>query len=397
MLSPEDIAAAEDRIRPFTHRTPLVFSPTFSAMTGCSVYLKLETLQKAGSFKIRGATNAILLQRSLIGPDGVVAASAGNHAQGVALAARSAGVRATIVMPVGSSVAKQEATRGYGAEVVLAGRNLQESVRYARMLEDQGLFFIHPYDDEGVIAGAGTIGSEILEEITTPDVVIVPVGGGGLIAGIATAMNGERRNTRIIGVQSGACDAAYRAFTSGVHETVIPKRSIADGIAVPVAGELPLRLIRRYVDEMYTVTEEEMIDAILLLLERKRLVVEGAGATPLALLLSGRISLPQGSVVVLVISGGNIDLPLLQRVIRQAQIRRDRVMTISVVLDDKPGSLADLLQVIAGAGGNILDIAQKREEKDLHPTEVQVEVEVETRGGLHQQRIRGDILSAGYR
>jgi threonine dehydratase len=366
-------------------------------MTGCSVYLKLETLQKAGSFKIRGATNAILLQRSLIGPEGVVAASAGNHAQGVALAARSAGVRATIVMPVGSSVAKQEATRGYGAEVVLAGRNLQESVRYARMLEDQGLFFIHPYDDEGVIAGAGTIGSEILEEITTPDVVIVPVGGGGLIAGIATAMNGERRNTRIIGVQSGACDAAYRAFTSGVRETVIPKRSIADGIAVPVAGELPLQFIRRYVDEMYTVTEEEMIDAILLLLERKRLVVEGAGATPLALLLSGRISLPQGSVVVLVISGGNIDLPLLQRVIRQAQIRRDRVMTISVILDDRPGSLADLLRVIAGAGGNILDIAQKREDKDLHPTEVQVEVEVETRGALHQQRIRGDILSAGYR
>ncbi|MCP1714774.1 threonine dehydratase [Methanocalculus alkaliphilus] len=397
MLTPQEIADAADLIRPHIHRTPLVYSPTFSAMTSCEVYLKLETLQKAGSFKVRGAVHSILRNRTRIGTIGVVAASAGNHAQGVALAAGIAGVRATIVMPVGSSVAKQEATRGYGAEVVLVGRTLQDSITYASCLAERGAFLIHPYDDRDVITGAGTIGSEILDEMRDVNYVIVPVGGGGLIAGIAAAVKGAGSQARIIGVQAVACDAAYRAFAFGERQPVRPGRTIADGIAVPIVGEQPFRIIRSSVDEIGTVSEDEMIQAILLLLERKHLVVEGAGSAPLAYLLSGRAVFPKGSRIVLVISGGNIDLPLFQRVIHQALVARDRSMTISVVIDDRPGSLAKVLGILAGAGGNILEIIQKRDEKGLHPTEIRVEIEIEVRGADHQQRIQGDLLSAGYR
>ncbi|MBR1369719.1 hypothetical protein RJ53_09630 [Methanocalculus chunghsingensis] len=396
MLSPDDISAAYDRISPYIFKTPLVYSPTFSGMTGADVYLKLETLQKTGSFKLRGATNAILNNRSLIGPNGVVAASAGNHAQGVALAAGIAGVRATIVMPVGSSVAKQEATRGYGAEVILAGKTLDETVRYARGLEEKGLFFIHPYDNEEVIAGAGTIGYEILMDLKEPDYIIVPVGGGGLMAGIATAVKGRGTKTRIIGVQASACDAAYRAFQDGKRHLVMPDKTIADGIAVPCVGEIPFEILRTYGDDICLVSEEEMIDAILLLIERKRIIAEAAGAAPLAALVSGRRTFPLGSTVVLVISGGNIDLSLLQRVITQGQIRKDHLLLLSIVIDDRPGSLADLLTVIADAGGNILDLSQRRDRKDLHPTEIRVEIEIEVRGADHQQRIRSHLLSAGY-
>ncbi|MCP1662438.1 MAG: threonine ammonia-lyase [Methanocalculus sp. MSAO_Arc1] len=396
MLTPEDIAAARKRIEPYIHRTPLVYSPTFSTMTGCEVYLKLETLQKAGSFKVRGAVHSILQNREAISKGGVVAASAGNHAQGVAIAAGSAGTRATIVMPAGSSVAKQEATRGYGAEIVLAGRNLEESIRYAGELEKRGLFFIHPYDDPNVIAGAGTIGCEILSDLPGVDYVIVPVGGGGLIAGIATAIKGVQEKTRIIGVQSDASDAAYQAFTFGSREAVSPGRTIADGIAVPVPGRESFTLMKKYVDWMYTVTEEEMIQAILLLLERKHLVVEGAGSAALAFLLSGKAVFPPASRIVLVLSGGNIDLGLLSRVMHQAQLRRDRAMWISVVISDSPGSLARMLGIIADTGGNIMDLIHKRDEKGLHPTEIRVEIEIETRGADHQQRIRSMLAGAGY-
>ncbi len=396
MLTPEDIADAADLIRPHIHRTPLVYSPTFSAMTGCEVYLKLETLQKAGSFKVRGAVHSILKNRKGIGSAGVVAASAGNHAQGVALAAGIAGVRATIVMPVGSSVAKQEAARGYGAEIVIAGRTLQESILYAQVLAERGAFLVHPYDDKHVIAGAGTIGTEILEDLGDVGYVIVPVGGGGLIAGIAAAIKGAGNPARIIGVQAAACDAAYRAFAFEERELVSPGRTIADGIAVPIVGERPFGMIRAFVDRIGIVSEEEMVQAILLLAERKHLVVEGAGSAPLAYLLSGRGMFPERSRIVLIISGGNIDLPLFQRVIHQAQVARDRSMTISVVVDDRPGSLAKLLGTIAGAGGNIHEIIQKRDEKGLHPTEIRVEVEIETRGLLHQERIRSHLTGAGY-
>jgi len=396
MLTPQEIVDAANLIRPHIHRTPLVYSPTFSAMTGCEVYLKLETLQKAGSFKVRGAVHSILRNRTRIGSAGVVAASAGNHAQGVALAAGIAGVRATIVMPVGSSVAKQEATRGYGAEIVLAGRTIQDAIIYASCLAARGAFLIHPYDDRDVITGAGTIGSEILKDMEDVEYLIVPVGGGGLIAGIAAAIKGAGSHARIIGVQAAACDAAYRAFTFKERKLVQPGRTIADGIAVPIVGKQPFRIIRSCVDAIGIVSEEEMIQAILLLLERKRLVVEGAGSAPLAYLLSGREVFPKRSRIVLVISGGNIDLPLLQRVIHQALIALDRSMTISVVVDDRPGSLAKLLGTIADAGGNILDLSQRRDKKDLHPTEIRVEIEIEVRGADHQQRIRSHLLSAGY-
>jgi Threonine dehydratase len=237
-----------------------------------------------------------------------------------------------------------------------------------------------------VIAGAGTIGTEILEDLGDVAYVIVPVGGGGLIAGIAAAIKGAGSPARIIGVQAAACDAAYRAFAFEERELVSPGRTIADGIAVPIVGERPFGMIRAFVDRIGIVSEEEMVQAILLLAERKHLVVEGAGSAPLAYLLSGRGMFPKQSRIVLVISGGNIDLPLFQRVIHQAQVARDRSMTISVVVDDRPGSLAKLLGTIAGAGGNIHEIIQKRDEKGLHPTEIRVEVEIETRGVLHQER-----------
>jgi threonine dehydratase len=396
MVSLEDIRAAQQRIAGHIIRTPLVYSPFFSARTGARVYLKLETLQKAGSFKVRGATNKILVNIAAVREHGVVAASAGNHAQGVAVAAHTAGVKATIVMPSWASIAKQEATRGYGAEIMIQGSSLEESIGRAAELAREGRLFIHPYDDDEVIAGQGTIGLEIHDDLPGADMIVVPVGGGGLIAGIATAVKAIKPGIRILGVQAAACPSASGACATGSPVRVTAQPTIADGIRVAECGARTCPVLKELVDEVVLVTEDEIADAMLLLLERKHIVAEGAGAAPLAALLNGSIAIPPGSNVVLVISGGNVDSAQLFRIVRQAMTRQGRILRFSVLLDDRPGTLAGLLSVIAGEGGNILHLDHTQGEGDVPVMMARVEIELETRGREHAGAILSAIGNAGY-
>ena len=396
MVTLVDIREAEARITGKVIRTPLVHSPTLSAMTGARVWLKLETLQRAGSFKVRGAVNRILSSRETAEQHGVVAASAGNHAQGVAVAAHAAGVPATIVMPEWASVTKQEATRGYGAEIVIHGKSLEESIAKAEAMATEGRLFIHPFNDDEVIAGQGTIGLEILADLPETDVIVVPVGGGGLIAGITIAVKALRPQVSVIGVQAAACTSASEALACRHPVLVEAQRTIADGIRVAATGEKAFPVIRDLVDTIARVTEEEIADAMLLLLERKHVVAEGAGAVPLAALLNKSFPVRAGSNVVLVISGGNIDSSLLFRIIRKAMIRQGRILRFSVLLDDQPGTLAHLLGVIAGTRGNILRIRHLQGEEGVPVQMVRVSLELETRGKEHTAAILRAAADAGY-
>ncbi len=397
MPSLEDVRKAAALLRGRVIRTPLVYSPTFSRMTGSEVYLKLENLQETGSFKIRGATYRILSAGDKIGKEGVVAASAGNHAQGVALAASRAGLRSTIVMPEWSSISKQEATRGYGGELVLAGQSITDCLSRARELEATGRTFIHPYDDPEIIAGQGTVGLEIMEDLPDTDVIVAPVGGGGLISGIAIAAKEIKPGLRMVGVQAAACPSASEALKSGQRVDVEARRSIADGIAVKQIGEIAFRVIREKVGEVVLVDEDWIAQAVLILIERKKLFAEGAGAVAVAALLSGVVSFSPGQKVVLVISGGNMDSPLLDRVLRKGLLRNGRIMRFSICLDDIPGSLSSLLSIIAQTGANVLQIYHNRGGKDLSIYQSQVELEIETRNFDHIAEISGALESAGYR
>jgi len=397
MITLTGIREARERIAPHIIRTPLVYSPTFSSMCGYEVYLKLEMMQKAGSFKVRGAMNRILSLKGQIGGKGVVAASAGNHAQGVAVAANLAGVPATVVMPVRASVSKQAAARAYGATVILSGTNLEESIRYAEDLAGDGMTYISGFDDPEVIAGQGTLGLEILEDLPLADLIIVPVGGGGLIAGVAAAVKGVSPRVRILGVQAAACPSAVEALNAGRPVLVEAGDTLVDGIHVRRVGDLAFPLIRDLVEEIVTVEEEEIARAILLLLERKRVIAEGAGAAPLAALLSGKVKEREGARVVLVLSGGNVDTPLLDRVIHQGLLRNGRILQAEVVLEDVPGALARLLSVIAEAGGNILQIHHVRGGRDIRVLDVRVALEVETRDEGHRNEVAGAVEKAGYR
>ena len=380
-------------------RTPLVYSPTLSQMTDAEIYLKLENLQMGGSFKARGATNKIQSHLEHIREKGVIAASIGNHAQGVALAARTAGIPSTIVMPTWASIAKQEATRGYGSEVILKGESLVECIEIARQmaLKTERLF-IHPYDDEEVIAGQGTIGLEILEDLPGVNTIIVPVGGGGLIGGIAAAVKSLRPETRMVGVQAAACPSAIEAIKAGrpVALNAEEKGSLADAIMVTQVGDVSFALLRDLVDEIVAVDEERIAAAMLLLQERKKILSEGAGAVPLAALLSRSIHLMPGSNAVLVISGGNVDSLLLDRVIHQGLLFQGRLMRFSVILEDAPGSLAKLLNLIAGFDANIVHIHHARNERDLPLNFTRVDLELETRDFSHIDRIRNLLEKTGY-
>lgn len=329
-----------------------------------------------------------------------MAASVGNHAQGVALAARAAGVPATIIMPTWPSIAKQEATRGYGAELILRGESLAESIEIARKLAlETGRMFIHPYDDEEVIAGQGTIGLEILDDLHDPDFILVPVGGGGLIAGIATAVKALRPVTRVVGVQAAACPSALKAMKSGkpvALEDVEEKNSLADAIMVTQVREADYPILQKLVDEIVTVDENQISSAMLFLLERKRILAEGAGAVPLAALLGPAFELPKGSKVVLVISGGNVDILLLDRVIHQGLRQEGRLMSFSVSLEDIPGSLAGLLDLVASLQANVVHIHHARNEKGLPINLTRVDLELETRGFAHQREIGAELKRAGH-
>lgn len=377
-------------------KTPLVFSPTLSQLVNAEVYLKLENLQKTGSFKIRGATCKIMNNLDGIGANGVVAASAGNHAQGVALAANLAGVASTIVMPEWASISKQEATSHYGGNVLLEGGSLEESLRVAESLSKDGRMFIHPFDDPDIIAGQATIALEILEQQPRVDLVLVPVGGGGLISGIASATKAIRPEAKIIGVQAENCPSVQEAFKYGAVSETAAHPSLADGINVKKIGAVTFELIRRYVDDMVLVSEGQIARAVLMLLERKKILSEGAGATPLAALLQGVVQVPPGARIVLVISGGNVDTPLLGRIINQGLMENGRVVHLKVRLDDHPGSLAGVLSIVAESKANVLQVSHQRCTRDLPLNVTKVDLELETRGPAHIDAIISRLEEAGY-
>ncbi len=401
MVQLTEIQKAAKAIQSSILRTPLIYSPTFSRLAKAEVYLKLENLQRGGSFKMRGATYKILSNLDRIRDKGVVAASIGNHAQGVALAARAAGIPATIVMPVWASIAKQEATKGYGAELILQGESLAESLAAARKLAaETGRTFIHPYDDLEVITGQGTIGLEILDDLPDVDLILVPVGGGGLIGGIAAAVKALRPAVRVVGVQAAACPSAREALKAGRPvslEDVEEKGSLADAIMVTRVGDAAFPLLRDLVNEIVVVSEDQIASAILLLLERKRVLAEGAGAAPLAALLSGDFRVPEGSKVALVISGGNMDGLLLDRVIHHGLRQEGRLMRFSVSLEDVPGSLAGLLNLVSGHQANVVHIHHARNERGLPINLTRVDLELETRGQSHAAAIADALKDAGYR
>ena len=393
----DEFRMAADRLRPFLHHTDLDPSSTFSKMTGGSVFLKCENRQKTGSFKIRGAGNKIaaMVERGEANP--VVASSAGNHAQGVACAAQRFGIPATIVMPKAAPIVKVQATEGYGAKVVLAGDCYDDAYAEAcRICKDEGAVFLHPYNDPEVIAGQGTLGLEILGDLTDVDIIIAPAGGGGLLAGIATAVKQVNPRVEVYGVQAEGADAIARSFKAGKLVTTDSASTIADGIAVKAPGDITVDLINRYVKDVVTVSDVQISDAILQLMERCKQIVEPAGATPLAAVLNGKINIA-GKKAVCVMSGGNIDVSFIQSIIEQGLFARHRRVTFTVRLLDRPGSLVKLLNVIADAGANILTVEHNKLKAGLNPNETTVRVACEVGGQKHAEALMDALNVHGYR
>jgi threonine dehydratase len=396
-----DIAAIETarlRLRDAIVETPCPYSQTLSELTGARCFVKLENLQMTGSFKERGAAN-LLLQ---LGPDarrsGVIAASAGNHGLAVAFHAARLGIPATIVMPEYAPLIKVTSARRYGAEVILHGGNYDDAYERARALAaERGRLFVHPFDDSRVIAGQGTLGLELLEQLPDVEAVVVPVGGGGLIGGVALAIKAKRPEVRVIGVQSVALPAMSRSLERGERLRLDASPTIADGIAVRQVGELPLALARRWVDRVVTVDEEELANAVLLLLEIEKTVVEGAGAAPLAALLNRRLDL-EGHRVVLVLSGGNIDVTMLARIIERGLVKDGRLVRLGVLLRDVPGALARLTALIAEERANILHILHDRAfSPHAAIGQTEVELTLETSGPEQIAAVKRRLEGAGYR
>jgi threonine dehydratase len=396
MISLSIIKSAAELIREKIIRTPLVYSPSLSRRFDANIFLKMENLQKTGSFKIRGATYKLLSVNKAGGVSSVVAASAGNHAQGVALAAKNAGLASTIVMPEWSSISKQEATRGYGGEVICFGQNLAESLTRAKEIAGKGKLFIHPFDDPDIIAGQGTIGLEILEELNDTDMILVPIGGGGLISGIASALKAVRPGIKIIGVQAAACPSAKASLKRGKPVRVTSKQSIADGISVKQVGNHSFEIIKELVDDVVLVEEEEIAAAMLMLLEQKKILAEGSGAVGLAALLNGSVQVSSKANIILLISGGNVDSPLLGRILRKGLMKNGRMMRFEVTLDDMPGSLSRLLSLVASMKANVLHIYHDRNLRDLAIYRTRVDLEIETRGPEHLEEVAAELKEAGY-
>ena len=395
MIKPQEIERARQTIQRVVHPTPMLTSDSISARAGLKVYLKLENLQKTGSFKIRGAYHKISKLVSSSNIKGVVAASAGNHAQGVALAASSHGIPATIVMPERAPLSKQLATRAYGARVILRGDSFEEAEGCARELEKEGLAMIHPFDDEDIITGQGTIGLEVMEALPELDAIIVPIGGGGLISGISLAIKAQKPHIQVIGAEAAAAPSALHSIRAGKIIPVEPLSSIADGIAVKRIGQITYPIIQRCVDDVVTVEEDEIAAAILMLMERKRIVAEGAGAVPLAALLKGDTKI-KGRTCALVISGGNIDVNLIDRIIAQGLAKTGRIIRIAVNLRDVPGSLAKISRIIGDGGANILHIYHDRISKGIPIGCTKVVLELETTGSDHIREILGKLKKEDY-
>ncbi|MGC4046258.1 MAG: threonine ammonia-lyase [Armatimonas sp.] len=398
MVTLKDIEDAYTlRVRPEVRRTPLYTSDSVSAAAHCSeLHMKMENLQGTGSFKLRGATNRIGLLTDAERASGVITASAGNHAQGVALAARQAGVPATVYMPKAASLAKIQATEGYGAEVILEGANFDEAVAAAKARSVQtGQVFISAYDDDSIIAGQGSVGLEILEDLPDLDTVVVPIGGGGLFSGIAIAIKALRPSCRVIGVQAAGADGAAQSFKAGqLLPRQAPCDTIADGIAIKGPSERTFHYIKTLADDVVTVDDATIADAILLLLTRMKVLVEPSGAAGLAALMA-HPGLGQGKTAV-VLCGGNIDIKLLSDLIERGMVRLGRYVHLFTTCPDRPGGLAALLDTVASAGGNIMEVTHNRISPSVPYGRTGVELLIEVRGASHAEALKAHLEQRGY-
>lgn len=395
-LTMEMVRDAAGLLAGVAHRTPLDYSSTFSDITGNHVYLKLENLQKTGSFKIRGAYYAIAGLTGTEKQRGVIAASAGNHAQGVAYAASRLGIKSTIVMPRSAPIAKITATSGYGADVIPAGDNYDEAYQHAMELQrESGATYIHSFDDYRIIAGQGTLALELLEQLSDPDVVVVPIGGGGLISGVAFVLKQLKPGIKVVGVQAEGAPAMLESKRLGKLTMISSACTIADGIAVGKPGNATFEIICQYVDEMVTVDDEEISRALLFLLERSKLVVEGAGAVGIAALLQHKIICP-GQKVAVIISGGNIDSNTMSVIIERGLIKDGRRLRISCLLPDTPGSLQKLLVEIYRCNANVISITHDRVYPGVPLRNARVEMVLETRDREHISAIKKCLEERGY-
>ncbi|MEO6825935.1 MAG: threonine ammonia-lyase [Microbacteriaceae bacterium] len=395
----EQIEAARDLVSRVAEVTPMESSRYLAEVLGVPVYLKCENLQRTGSYKVRGAYNLLARLDAGERARGVVAASAGNHAQGVALAARELGIAATIFMPLGVALPKLQATRNYGANVVLGGNTVDEPLRAAAEFADRtGAVLIPPFDHLDIVTGQATLGLDILDQVPELETVIVPIGGGGLISGVATALKRraaiDGRTVRVIGVQSENAAAYPISMAAGRPVEITMSPTIADGIAVSKPGVLNFEIIKDAVDEIVTVTEDDIARAILVLLERAKLVVEPAGAVAVAAILAGKVQAVGTTVAIL--SGGNIDPLLMQRVISHGLEASDRYLRFTVMLPDRPGQLARTAELVAEANANVIEVLHTRHGHGLQISEVELELSVETRGPEHRRQVVEVLRAAGY-
>jgi threonine dehydratase len=397
MLSLDDVLAAKPRVETVARRTPLEPSQTFSRMTGADVRLKLENFQRTGSFKIRGATNRIATLSQAETEAGVVTASAGNHAQGVALAASRAGVDSTIVMPEYAPIAKVNATRRYGGEVVLHGVDYSEAQAKAHEIEaEDGRTYVHAFDDPAVMAGQGTLGLEILEQCPDVETVVVGIGGGGLISGIATAIKATSPETRVVGVQAAGASSLADSLDKGEIVEIDEVDTIADGIATRRVGDATFEVIRERVDEVVTVDDEAIAMAVTHLLERSKTLVEGAGAVPLAAVLTEAFDYDDDEIIVPALCGGNIDLNVLTTVLMRGLVETGRYLRIRTILKDRPGALLHLTEILTDHRTNIHAIHHDRTSKDVAMSAAEVELDLETRGEEHVAELLAALRDHGY-
>ena len=396
-----DILVARERLRGSIYYSPCAHSEHLSSLTGQHIYLKLENLQMTGSFKERGALNRIATLTPEQAARGVIAASAGNHAQGVAYHATARGIRALIVMPLPTPLVKVTATRGFGAEVLLHGANYDEACEEAlRLAAEQNLTFIHPFDDPAVMAGQGTIGLELLEQVPQLEAVVVPIGGGGLIGGIACAIKQSNPDIRVIGVQTARLPSMATAVAQHHPVTIDSATTIADGIAVRRAGDVTFPVVERYVDEIVTVDEDEIASAILVLLEREKTLAEGAGATALAALLNRKTMLSARALpahTAVLVCGGNIDVTLLSRIIERGLVQDGRLIRLRIHLLDKPGALQELTRVIASHRANIVDTFYNRAYYGVNLGDTTIDITMETRGREQVAELLAALTAEGYK
>jgi threonine dehydratase len=397
MLDLKSIKEAQERLNGVIHHTPFSYAPILSEMSGYEVYLKKENLQRTGAFKLRGAFNKIATLVEVGKKGGVVAASAGNHAQGVAFSAKHFDIDATIVMPESTPLNKIQGVKEFGANVILHGANYDEAYSYAMTyVEKHKLEFVHPFTDDEVMSGQGTVAVEMLEEQPNLNAIVVPVGGGGLIAGMGVAINALNPKTKVIGIASAGAPAMKQSYDSKNAHGTKSVRTIADGIAVRDASPITLEHILKEVDVLELVCEDEIAAAILFLLEKQKVLVEGAGSVGVAALLHGKLNLPKGSKIGIVLSGGNIDVTMLSLIIEKGLVKSSRKMKLSVVMVDKPGSLMMFTELLTNADANIVHIGYDRTSIELEFGDAVVSVSLETKGVEHQEEVRKVLRDNGF-